>query len=71
MSLLQSHLHALPPGSTVTKPMMADQVTLNRLLSGEARREVALARSLVAKTGCTWAEAIRLAARHFDKVSRS
>ena len=59
MSRPQTALHAMPPGTVVTRALFASTAALNRILDAERLDEVARAKSLQLETGCTWPEAIR------------
>lgn len=58
MSLLQMALHAMPPGSIVTKDMMASNAEMNKIIDSYAARETALAKKIQIERGCSWSDAI-------------
>ena len=59
MSKLQTALHAMPPGTIVTKDLMRSTRALNERLSAVAQEEVLAAKRLQNETGCSWGDAIR------------
>jgi hypothetical protein len=64
MSRLQTHLHALPPGSIVSKQLHASNTELNRLLDQKREEEILIAKQVQKQTRCTWPEAIRSVIEH-------
>ena len=59
MSKLQTALHALPPGSIVTKELRASTRELNARLDQAIQAETVAAKRVQQEKGCSWAEAVR------------
>jgi hypothetical protein len=69
MSKLQTHLHALPPGSLVNKGLAASNAVLHRQLDAQRKEEVLQARQHQQATGSTWPEAMRAVNRRYDQAT--
>lgn len=62
MSKLQTALHAMPPGSVVTKELMASTREANARLDQAAQAETLAAKQVQREQGCSWAEAVHAGA---------
>lgn len=60
MSRLQAALGAYPPGTRVTRQMMATDKEHRRLMDQEWARYADTARWIMREKGCTWGEALRM-----------
>lgn len=67
MSRLQTFLHALPPGSIVTKEMQKSNKELSDQLKAEGQAEVLQAKQIQRETGCSWSDAIEEVVRPREK----